>query len=176
MAKKTFITQETRNNSGKFQKVSDIVMENVGIERMGTCSACGHEIESHVGVYHQSTGYMYVGKDCAKILTSENKEMIVPENGTQYEMNGKNQVVVSEDFVKSIGDKIYKTEQPVHDKYFGTHYATFENGYAGGWYNMTYHNQFTSNVFSQVSESKKHDGFYHMSVKQYEAIKKALSI
>jgi hypothetical protein len=174
MAKKTFITQELRDNSGKFSKVSDIVMENIGHERMGTCEACGHEIETHQGVYHQSTGYLYVGKDCAKILTKDNQNVIVPESGTEYSFNGKNQIVVSEDFVRSIGNKIYRTEETTNK--FGEKWTpSLENNYSGAFYTGL-HNQFTSNIFIAAMESKKYDGFYHLSVKQYEAIKKALGL
>jgi hypothetical protein len=174
MTKKQFITQELRDNTGKFSKVSDIVMENLNIERMGTCKACGHEIDTHVAVYHSSTGYMYVGKDCAKILTKDNQNIIVPDNGTEYTVNGKNQIVVSEDFVRSIGNKIYRTE--VTTNKFGEKWTpSLENNYSGAFYTGL-HNMFTSNIFLAVVESKKYDGFYHLSVKQYEAIKKALGL
>lgn len=174
MKKDKFVTVEIRESSGQFQKVSDVVMENVGHERMGFCEACGHAIENHMGIYHQSTGYMYVGKCCAKILVDSEKAIIAPETGTQYQYNGKNQIVVSEDFVRSIGNKIYRISEVI-DRFGEKWIPSLENHYSGAWY-TSFHSSFTSSILETAIESKKFDGFYHMSVKQYEAIKKALAL
>jgi hypothetical protein len=76
MRKHTATTQ-LRENAGKFLKVTNQVMIAIGHERMGFCEVCGKEIENHFGVKNGNT-YLWVGGECAGILTGEIAPELVP--------------------------------------------------------------------------------------------------
>lgn len=152
-----FITTEIRESAGKFQPVSDMVMENVRKERMGNCEACGHPIELHCGVYHPEVGYLYVGKDCKQILCARDAETITPEVGTAYtDERGNDRVMVDSKFIQQVRDLIYK------------------DGPNGAIYKTHKCNSFTESIYYTMTEGKKYRGYATLSAKQYAAIKRSL--
>lgn len=85
-----FITNEMRQREGQYSYVADAVMITCGVERMGTCGACGHRIELHVGVQSPKGGKMWVGFDCARILTAGDTpaSVVTPEGVREYIVPG----------------------------------------------------------------------------------------
>jgi len=163
-----FITQELRNSEGLCQPVCDVVMENSGIERKGSCEACGHEIKNHFGVKLPSGQFLYVGSDCKQILCRPDAIQINPNEGLKFNNQyGKIQIVISESWVKRLGDYIFQTGI-VHDKYTSWE-ANFSNNYNGAYYTGR-HNQFLASIYSQAVENKKYSGFYFLSEKQIQAV------
>ena len=151
-----FITKEIRESAGQFQPVSDIVMQNIGKERMGNCEACGHPIELHCGVYHQAVGYLYVGKDCKQTLCARDAQTITPESGTAYtDEHGNERVIVGNDVIESLKNLLFK-----------------EVG--GSIYKTRHCNVFTESIYYQMTEGKKYSGYATLSAKQYAAIMRNL--
>jgi len=171
MKKIKFITEQMREETGKCTLIHDSIMQLLGIERMGFCQACNHEIKNHVGIKTSEDVYLYVGKCCAKILCDPDKSE-VPAHGINFiNDKGFNQVVVSKAYLKMIGDSIFHTEQ-ITTKY-DRYKPSFENGYSGAYYTNK-HNQFIYSIYLQARESEKFNGkgIYTMSIKQYEALNK----
>lgn len=171
--KSDFITIELRSLTGQCQPVSDIVMQNLGIERMGICSACGHEISNHHGVYNKEFGYKYVGICCKNILCKPDAIQINPEAGSKFlNSKGNEQIVLSLDDAEKFGNSLFLLRE-CHDKFGCKWMPTFENNYNGAWYSPI-SNDFYRNIFFSMVENFKYTGIYSMSIKQFNCIEKLI--
>lgn len=133
------------------------IMENLGIERMGFCTACGHEINNHVGIYNPQIGYMYVGKCCASILCKPNTPQINPVSGTEYlDTTGREFVIL--DF------EIFQT----------LHKIGHGRDYQRGIIDCMIINQFICNICGYMKDHYEKTGVWELSKKQYDCIKKYL--
>ncbi len=167
---KKFITQELRDAIGQCQIVSDATMQNLGIDRMGFCQACNHEIKNHLGIYHPTIGYLYVGACCKQILCNPDLPVIIPNSGTNFtDAKGNNRVVLSFDDYKKLGDYIFVVGE-VRGSFGDKWISSVENNWNGAWYTAK-HNTFLANMLYAMQESKKYNGFYSLSEKQYNCIK-----
>lgn len=81
-----FTTEQIRERDGQYALASDSYMMAIGKERMGRCAACGHEIKLHVGVVSPAGAAMWVGSNCAHILTKGDAPASVhtPEGVKEY--------------------------------------------------------------------------------------------
>lgn len=157
-----FITHEIREESGKCSPVNDAIMQNVGIERMGNCWACGHEIKMHYGILSPKFGYQYVGACCKKILCSPDKVEIVPDSPCQFiNSKGNERVYISKDFMRKIAYLAYGQDQ--YDRFL-------QNGYTsnGG---LWIKNRFAADLHMQLCSIYSDNT---LSVKQFAAINKIL--
>jgi len=135
---KKFITQELRDITGQCQIVSDATMQNLGIERMGFCSACNHEIKNHLRIYHSTIGYLYVGACCKQILCNPDLPIIIPISGTNFtDAKGNNRIILSFDNFS----KLHKIG----------HGRDYKEGIIDGFVI----NQFICNICSYMSENYK---------------------
>jgi len=146
------LNSEYTEHAGEFKRVSNVVMENVGVSRMGTCDACGTPIKNHVGIFHPEVGYHFVGSCCAGILCGV-EEVVKPEPGTRFERNGRTYITVSDGFVQSMKDLLYR-EIPGSASMFKTYRC----------------NSFTESIYVTLTESHNQA----LSEKQYSAIVKAM--
>jgi hypothetical protein len=114
MAKKNFITKEIRENEGKFSFFSgDIATFSVNHHGFGgNCEACGKEIKNWIAVKAPDGMILFVGSECAHILTGNDKL----DTGTIFSEKGKDLVAVNgnsdwfkklESFVLEIGKDRY---------------------------------------------------------------------
>lgn len=152
-----FVTSAIREASGQCQPVHDGIMQNLNIERIGICSACGHKIVLHCGINVPDIGYMYVGKDCKKILCNPESKQINPESGSKF-IDDKNRetIVLSEsDFLK-----LHKIG----------HGRDYESGIIDGWIV----NQFVANIATGMRENHNFTSIWTLTIKQYDCIKKYL--
>lgn len=177
--KKVFITEKIRESVGRCALVHDVIMENLGIEKMGVCSACGHDIKNHFGIEvpagdNEEPTYIWVGSCCAKILCNPDKEMIVPAVGTLIDIDNKKIVVVDAEFVEKLGSYIYDTQRMVHDKYSTPWTPSLKNEYSGAWHSFNY-SDFLASVLSQTISNCKKDGYYYMSEKQFAIVNKIIA-
>jgi hypothetical protein len=147
MTKDKFITQSIRDASGQCQSVHDIVMINLDIDRMGTCSACGHDITHHYGIYGEGIGYMWVGSCCKKILCASDKSQINPDHGTMSKDKFDRDIIfINQNWLKKLGDYIYQTDKKITDKNGLSWIPNFDNNYNGAWYS-SHHNDFLQSIY-----------------------------
>jgi len=177
--KEKFITENLRKSTGKCAVVHDLVMDNLGVEKMGTCSACGHDIKNHFGIEipeteNQEKSYIWVGSCCAKILCDSEKTMIVPAVGTKVSISDKCHVIIDRDYAEKLGNYIYDINKLVYDKYSAPWLPNFENCYNGAWYTTNY-NDFLASIFNQIIINFKKDQYYHLSEKQYLIVDKKIN-
>ena len=97
-----FITEQIRERDGQYALASDSYMMAIGKERMGRCTVCGHEIKLHVGVVNSAGEAMWVGSNCAHILTKGDAPAAVytPEGIKEY-------IVPSGEWVAALRDAAY---------------------------------------------------------------------
>ena len=96
-----FITQELRDNVGRYTPATDRWMINAGIERMDHCQACGHKIKHHYGVIGLDGSAFWVGSECVKILTGDNPTQDI-EPGTRYTDNGRDYILPTQEWIDAL--------------------------------------------------------------------------
>ena len=158
-----FVTINLRDSEGQYTPVSDVVMINLAAcgnpscERMGYCTACGHEIKNHYGVKSPNGAYSYVGSCCKKILCKNDAMEELPAPGMAYTRKDKNYIVIEEEIVNKIGNLAYVNFPGIRH-------------FCGG---LWIKNNFFDSIFSQVYEGNRYNHFYSISVKQLEIVNKA---
>jgi hypothetical protein len=157
MKKDKFVTQSLRDATGQCQTVHDVVMINLGIERLGTCSACGHDITHHYGIYGDNIGYMWVGSCCKKILCASDKLQINPNHG-----------IISKD--KFDRDIIFLDESVFLKLHKIGHGRDYEHGYV----DCLILDQFVCNICSTLKTNFEFTQSWFLTVKQYDCVKKYL--
>ena len=150
---KKFITQEIRENVGKFERLSLPVALNFGVEPSGWCMACGKEIVHSLGVYHPAAGFLWVGSVCEKTLSADNPVVRQPDKITLLPASDKVALdKKSYDILANAG-----SEAVYSDRH--------------GWAIRT-KNSFYESLASQADAHMRKDGYYWLSSKQYSTIKK----
>lgn len=150
-----FVTQELRENAGQFIKVKDRAMLAMGIERMGTCQACGHSIKRHFGIKSPAGDYLWVGSQCVDTLTRDDivAEDVAP--GMTWTDDGREYIVPSAEWLEQLR--------------IAAHGATY---CAGKWRGsgVPVYNQFYSSILKSFGR------YGQLTIKQYNAVDKDLAI
>lgn len=120
---KKFISETIREQAGQYTRVTDRAMINAGVERMGTCSFCGHKIRNHVGVQSPDGTLAWAGSDCASILCREDV-VIDLDAGTVYKDDGREYVAVDAVFCDRLGRAAYSDWDKLSHSYCPTHYRS----------------------------------------------------
>jgi hypothetical protein len=151
------ITREFLAEVGKCTLVHDSIMQNLGIERMGTCAICGHGINNHIGIMTSENQYMYIGSECAKIMTGNNTILLAGESGSSW-IDKKNQemVIISFDDFKKL------------------HIIAHGREFKQGQIDCNIINQFVSNICNYAYDYNFKNNVYALTKKQYDCIKKYL--
>ena len=96
-----FITHELRDTAGQYRPVTERCMIAMGIERLGYCQACGHEIKLHFGVISPDGFACWVGSECVKILTGDNPVLDI-EPGTRYTDSGREYILPTVEWLETL--------------------------------------------------------------------------
>lgn len=161
MAKKTFVTVELRESVGQCVKVSDAVMMQSHVERMGTCGACGHAIKNECGIRTPDGALMWVGSCCAKILCRKDAEKETVEPGSRWNDGTRDLVSMT---------------QEEYDKLFSVAFKGGQHHIGSGCYE--YHprlyvlNMFVANILDAVDRYSPKERI--VTKKQYDALMKCL--
>jgi len=154
---KIFITKQMRAQDGQFTRVADGAMYQAGIERMGYCQACGHEIDKHFGVKSPDGVYYWVGSECLRILTGKSADVEASAVGTRYTKNGSDWVNVGRDYIENALSYMYKTGR---DKYGACQMLT------------PLYNELVYSILRQAINRGRTSGEFTLSVKQLGCVER----
>lgn len=155
-----FITEEIRLQAGRFSKVTARYMLAAGIERMGICGACGHEIKHHYGVKSPTGKLLWVGSQCVTILTADTAgQEIDITPGTRWQDDGREYIKPTAAWIARLHIEAYgETDEEYIER---MKHASFGSG------GRRIHNQFLASIAHSL------DRYGQLTIRQYEAASRA---
>lgn len=163
MAKKTFVTVELRESVGQCVKVSDAVMMQNGIERMGTCGACGHAIKNECGIRTPAGSLMWVGGCCEKVLCKPDARETVAA-GSRWNDGTRDLVSLTDTEYQSLLGIAYQ-----HAADYDGSFGTDSNEYQTRRFTR---NQFVASILENIARFSPVERI--VTRKQYDALMKNL--
>jgi len=154
-----------RKVHGQFKS---IVSDNlVSLDHVSSCQACGsNKPERLIAVQSTNGMVLLVGSTCASILTSGKNPSVDTQlvgTGEQYTDGIKEVVYITEEWLKNLGDYIYKVDDNKKDRYGSSNPSNFETDYNGAYYTVN-HNWFLDGIYHTARQNHK------ISIKQFEAV------